>query len=148
MENTPKNTRELLGEILSGDSHKVWASGSTIMKLSQNEECMKEFVPYLDEIRAKTANLQMGGLLAPNDRFVKKVIRILEYYKNQKECSCCLLSQEDNPKDYETIEIKEKVYVRDSNYIDYYVAECKKCNQKYKVYEREYHYTWWDWRRE
>ena len=148
MENTPKNTRALLEEILSGDTHKVWSSSCAIMKLSQNEECMKEIVPYLDEIQAKTTNLQMGGLFVPNDRFVKKVIRILEHYKEKKECSCCLLSQDDNPNNYETIEIKEKVYVKDSNYIDYYVAECKKCNQKYKVYEREYHFTWWEWLQE
>ena len=148
MENNPKNIRALLEEIISGDFHKVRSSSCTIMKLSQNEECMKEIVPYLDEIQVKTANLKMGGLLAPNDRFVKKVIRILEHYKEQKECSCCLLSGEDNPNNYETIEIKEKVYVKDSNYMDYYVAECKKCNQKYKVYEREYHFTWWEWMKE
>lgn len=147
MEDTEKRTREILGGVLSGDPHRVWSSSCAIMKMSQDEEYMNEFVPYLDEIRAKTANLQMGGLLVSNDRFVNKMIRILEHYKVQKECSCCLFGEDDNPSNYKTIEIIEVVYIRDSNYVDYYVVECKKCNQKYRVYEREYHFLWWDWKK-
>ncbi len=147
MENTSKSTNELLAGILSGDPKQVWCSSCTIMKMSQDDEQIKEFVPYLDEIRAKTANLELGGALAPNSRFVKKVIRTLEHYKTNQQCSCCLLDENDNPNFYKTIDIKEKVYFKDSNYTDYYIVECKKCNQKYKVIEREYHYTWWDWQR-
>ncbi len=147
MENAVKSTKELLDEILSGDPKMVWSSSGTIVKLSQDEERMKEFIPYLDEIKAKTANLDMGGLLAPNNRFVNKVIRILEHYKTNQECSCCLFDGNDNPSYYKNIEIKEEVNFKDSNRVDYYVVECKKCNQKYKVYEREHHFLWWDWKR-
>ena len=89
----------------------------------------------------------MGGLLARNDRFVKKVIRILEHYKNEQECSCCLFDGDDNPTDYETIDIKEEVRVKDNNCLDHYVVEFKKCKQKFNVYEREYHFSWWDWQK-
>lgn len=147
MENTVKSTKELLDEILSGDSHKVWSSSCAIMKLSQNEERIKEFVPYLNEIKTKTANLNLGGTIAPNDRFVKKVIKVLEHYRTGGGCSCCLLDGNDDPNNYETIDIQETVNYKDSNWVDFYIVECKKCNQKYKVCEREYHYTWWDWQK-
>lgn len=147
MENTAKSTNELLDDILSGNPQKVWSSSCAIIKLSQDDERIKEFIPYLEEIKAKTANLDMGGLLAPNDRFVKKVIKILEHYKMERECSCCLLDGNDNPAHCKTIDIKEEVYFQDSKRVDYYMVECRKCNQKYKVYERESHFLWWDWQR-
>lgn len=145
LERIMKSTNELLEEILSGDPQMVWSSSCAIMKLSQDDERIKEFLPYLDEIKAKTADLDMGGALVPNDRFVKKVIKILEHYKTDSGCSCCLLDGNDNPNYYQTIDIKEEVKLKDSNWVEYYLVECKKCNQKYKVYEREYHFTWWDW---
>lgn len=145
MESKVKSTNELLEEILSGDPQKVWASSCAIMRLSQDDARIKQFVPYVEEIKAKTKNLEMGGLLASNNRFVKKIIDILEHYKKCTSCSCCLLDGCDNPNNYSTIDIKEVVNIRDSNYVDYYKVECKKCKQKYIVYEREYHFTWWEW---
>jgi len=145
MDNSVKSTNELLDEILSGDPKKVWYSSCAIMKLSQDDERIKEFVPYLNEIKLKTANLELGGALVPNKRFVKKVIKTLEHYRYGQGCSCCLLSEDDDPHDYNTIEIREEVNYEGRTWIDYYVVECKKCKQKYKVSERLYHYTWWDW---
>lgn len=147
MENTVKSTNELLDEILSGNPHKVWSSSCAIMKLSQDDERIKEFIPHLEEIKSKTANLDMGGLLLPNDRFVKKVIKILEHYQKGQECSCCLLDGNDNPTYYKTIDINAEVNFNDSNRVEYYEVKCKKCNQKYKVYEREYHFLWWEWQK-
>lgn len=147
MRDIGKGTNEILNDILSRDSQKVWSSSNTIIKMSQDNKRIKEFIPHLGEIKAKTANLDMGGLFAGNDRFVKKVIRILEHYKNEQECSCCLFDGDDNPTDYETIDIKEEVRVKDNNCLDHYVVECKKCKQKFNVYEREYHFSWWDWQK-
>lgn len=145
MEKETKSTEEFLEEILSGDTHKVWSSSCYIMHMSQNEEKVREFIPYLEEIKRKTENLVMGGGLAPNKRFVDKAIRTIEFYKNGTGCSCCLLGEEDNPNKYETIDVKETVNFKNSTYVDYYFVECKKCKQKYKVKEREYHYFWWEW---
>lgn len=147
MDKTEKSNKELLDDILSGDSYKIWYSSATIMKLSQDEERIKEFVPYLDEIIEKTKNVDLGGSIALNSRFVEKVIKVLEYYKDEKGCSCCLLGEEDDPNNYETIDVMETVCHKNSTWIDYYIVECTKCKQKYKVGEREYHYTWWDWKK-
>jgi len=48
---------------------------------------------------------------------------------------------------FKSIDIKAEVTFKDSNRVEYYEVECKKCNLKYKVYEREYHFLWWEWQR-
>lgn len=146
MKENTRSTNKLLEQILSGNPDEVWSSSCTIIKWSQDYECIKEFVPYLDEIKKKTENIDMGGLLAPRDRFVKKVIKILEHYKNGQGCSCCLLDENDDPTSFETIDIMANPYYKDSKMTEYYEVMCKKCGQKYKVYEREYHFLWWEWR--
>ena len=147
MDNTVRSTNKLLEQILSGDPDEVWVSSCTIQKWSQDKERIKEFIPYLDEIREKTKNLNMGGLLVSKDRYIKKVIKILEHYKNEQECSCCLFDENDKPTSFETVDIITKIYYKDSKIIECYEVKCKKCGQKYKVYEREYHYLWWEWQR-
>lgn len=147
MADTQKSTKELLDEILSGDPHLVRSACGTILKQSQNEELIREFIPYLNEIKTGTANLEMGGGLAPNKRFVKKVIQVLEHYKYNRGCSCQLLGQDDNPEKFDTIDLKETVKYQDKCVHIYYIVECKKCHQKYKVSEELYHYVWWDWKR-
>lgn len=139
-----RDTKEILNDILSGDVHKVWKSSCEIVKLSQDAR-VKELVPYIDEIIDKTKNLQMGGIWAPNKRFVDKAIRVLEFYKTETGCACCLLGEDDNPKELNTINIQEKVKCKNSNYVDYYIVQCVKCNKCFKVIENEYHYRWWEW---
>lgn len=127
----------------------IFISGN-MQKLLLTEEKAKGQEKILWRIQQKVHKnfwMRFYCAIAPNDRFVKKVIKVLEFYKFKQGCSCCLLDRNDNPNNYETIDIKETVHYKDSNWVDYYMAECKKCNQKYKVYEREYHYTWWDWQR-
>lgn len=147
MVDTEKSTKELLGELLSGETRLVRSACSAIIKMSQDEERIREFIPYLTEIKAKTANLEMGGGLAQNKRFVQKVIQVIEYYKSGRGCSCQLFGQDDNPEKYDTIELKEQVKYQDKCIHIYYIVECRKCHQKYKVSEELYHYVWWDWQK-
>lgn len=139
------NKRELLDDILSHNAYRVWLSSGTLAKYSQNEDIMREFIPYLDEIKAETSGLELGGLLGTNKRFVDKVIKILEHYKVGEGCSCCLFAEDDNPQNFETLNIEETVNYNGINKVDYYIVECKKCGKRYKVHEREYHFPWWEW---
>lgn len=138
--------KKLLDDILSHDAHRVWLSSGTLAKYSQNEDIMREFIPYLDEIKAETRGLELGGLIGTNKRFVDKVIRILEHYKVGEGCSCCLFSEDDNPQNFDTLNVEETVNHKDINMVDYYFVKCKKCGKRYKVHEREYHFPWWEWK--
>ena len=35
----------------------------------------------------------------------------------------------------------------DGHYVDFYTCACLHCGARYRVIEREYHYTWWGWSR-
>ncbi|MDF2588507.1 MAG: hypothetical protein K0S41_2348 [Anaerocolumna sp.] len=143
-----KTTMEILQNILSHDTHKVWEASCNIISLGQDNERMKEFIPYLEDIRTNTRGLNMGGLIVPNQRFIDKAIEIIEFYKKDTGCSCCLLGEDSNPSHEEkngNMIIQDIIHIENSNYIDYYIVNCMKCNKKYKVFEREYHYLWWEW---
>ena len=82
--------QEIISEITSRDTHKVWNSSCKIIEIGQDTERITKLIPYLDLIKDKTKGLKMGGGFGPNQRFVDFAIRILEYYKTSTECSCNL----------------------------------------------------------
>ena len=77
--------------------------------------------------------------------FLKKLIT-----KN-KNCSCSLRGQKDDPnraaKEGYFDLLQTIPYEPPSTINDYYILRCKRCGITYKVFEREYHYTWWEWLR-
>ena len=68
-----------------------------------------------------------------------------------KNCPCRLRGQKDNPnraaEDGYFDLIQTVPYDPPSTINDYYILRCKHCGVTYKVFEREYHYTWWEWHR-
>ena len=68
-----------------------------------------------------------------------------------KDCSCCLRGLKDDP--HRTAEggyfdlIQTVPYEPECSINDYYILRCKRCGTLYKVFEREYHYLWWEWHR-
>lgn len=144
-----RSINEIVEDITSHDRHKVWFTSCEIINDGQNHEVILPLVKYLSEIKKKTKGLHMGGLLAPNQRFVDFAIRTIEFHRDSKECPCVLYSNYElfNPsKEAEkgNIKIIETIMLNE-NYPDYYLVECKKCGRKMKVSEREYHFTWWQW---
>ena len=120
-------------------------------------------VEYLPQIKEKTIGLNMGGAFAPNQRYIDFAIKTIEFHKENKECSCALFVEKYkltndvvsreiqyecfNPQkevEKENVEIVEKIVIPEK-WITDYVVKCLKCGQKFKVEEREYHYTWWNW---
>ena len=88
------NTQEILDKITSRDTHKVWESSCEIISESQNFEEIFPLIDFLSIIREKTKNLDMGGALAPNQRFVDYAIIIIEFHKKKSACSCRLYLEE------------------------------------------------------
>lgn len=143
-------TAEIIENITSRDTHKVWLSACEIISLGQNREKIPPLIEHLPEIIEKTKGLEMGGLFAPNQRFVDFAIRTIEFHRDRQNCPCELFTGHgvDPHREVEkgNIEIIETVHEQGS-LVDYYLANCLKCLQKFKIIEWEYHYTWWGWER-
>jgi hypothetical protein len=144
-----RNPEQIIYDITSKDIHKVWLASCEIINNGQDHDGIAPLIKYLPEIKEKTKDLDLGGLIAPNRRFVDFAIKTIEFHKDSKECTCTLYKDYEmfNPKKeagkgniiiYETVLINE-------DYPDYYIAECLKCGRKIKIFEREYHFTWWEW---
>lgn len=149
MRETNRNITEVIQDMLSGDITKIRYASCEICSLSQNHEKIMELIPYQAQMMKATKNINLGGLLAPNNRFLKKAFEIMDFYKqNQYCCPCCILGEDDNPlyliaQGYFTL--IDTVYVKDRQYIDYYIIDCNRCQNRYQVEMREYHYIWWNW---
>lgn len=141
-------TAEIIENIVSRDTHKVWLAACKIIWLGQQKEKILPLIEYLPEIIEQTKGLEMGGMFAPNQRFVDFAIRTIEFHRDSQLCPCTLYSEHgvDPHKEVEkeNIEILETVYTQEP-WVDFYLAECRKCSQKFKIIERESHYTWWEW---
>lgn len=148
MKETTKPAHEIIQDMLSFDAKKVWGASCAICSLSQNHERIVQILPYEEKIKLATKGINLGGSLAPNHRFLKKVFEILAFHKANKGCPCCLLDEDFNPKhvlEDGYVILVDTIYIQDSRYIDYYVVKCRNCGTMYQVEEREYHYPWWNW---
>lgn len=156
-------TQEIIENITSRDTHKVWESACEIINFGQDYYAIAPLLDYLPIIRNSTEDLDMGGAFAPNQRFIDFAIATIEFHKNTEQCPCALFTKKFkltnnlvkreiqyegfNPnKEAEkgNVEILDTVYI-DNNWIDYYVVKCVKCTAYYKVEEREGHYMFWNW---
>lgn len=158
-------TDEIIENITSRDTHKVWKSACEIINNSQDFEKIKPIISYFQFIKENTSDLKMGGTFAPNQRFIDFAITILEFHKDRKECSCSLYTKKfkltndivDREIRYEMFNPNnevEKGNIKilsveriEEKWIDYYNVQCLKCKTQYKVDEREGHYKFWNWRK-
>jgi len=141
-------TEQILADITSRDTHKVWSSACEIISLSQDPHKILPLIKHLEEIKEKTKALNMGGAFAPNQRFIDYAIRILEFHRDSSACTCNLYTgydRSDPNKEAQAGHIEILNTTSEGNY--FYNVICKKCGQKFKVEEGEYHYTWWDWKK-
>ncbi len=154
---------EVIDYFTSRDEHKIRVSACEIIYSGQNHEKIKHLIEFLPLIFEKTKDLNLGGGFATNQRFVDFAIKTIEYHKIEKECYCGLyvekyFSSNDvvkrelqyecfdprNEQEKGNIEINKTIRM-EYGWIDYYEVKCKKCNKKYKVEERDGHYTFWNW---
>ena len=141
----------LYEEITSRDSVKVWSSSGAIIKLRDTRE-LDLLASNLEEIRRKTDNLQLGGMVFPNAAHLAMAIRKLEYYRAGSGCLCALYPEYlfYNPEEEAeagNVVIERTTYIKEI-WIDVYFCVCTACGQRYRVEEGDYHYIWWQWRAE
>jgi len=146
---------DVISDLLSRDTHKVWIASNEIIKRSQDYGFIKPFIKKLRVIEKKTKNLDMGGAIAPNKRFVDKTIQIIKFYKKQLGCPCELYHTNETSFVYDGFDPRkenEKSNIRilteiKGDWMFDYTVECLKCGQHYEVMERNGHNTWWKWKK-
>lgn len=142
------NTDEIIKKMTSRDTDQVWSAANEIISLGQDRDRILPLIPFLPSIIEKTKGLEMGGLYAPNSRFIDQAIRTLEFHRDSKECSCRLYEMNGLSPEREVsrgnIKILETVKTAEG-YVDFYKVECNLCQRHFKVIERESHYMWWGW---
>lgn len=138
----------ILEDLISRDATRVWTACGTIRHLRAGPE-LSELVSELDLIKRSTRNLKLGGMLRPNSTHLAFAIRKLEFVRDAEGCFCLLYTFDDmfDPERERTagyVEI-ESVVKSEDGFIDYYLCNCMVCGARFRVVEREYHYTWWKW---
>jgi len=150
------NIEKVINDITSKESQQIREAGAEIIRNSQNEEVIKSLIPYLNKIKRETNGLELGGAFATNNRFYKFPIEIIEFHKNLKsfgskneKCTCELYLSKTyegfNPEkeaENQTIQLNIKIK---GNWTQDYEMQCLKCQKKYHVSERHYHFIWWKW---
>ena len=152
MRETKHTTKELVADMLSGDSRRPWHASCAICSLSQNHSRVMEFARYKHKIEFATKHILSGWPYSTERRRLLKIFEIIDFHQKNKGCPCCMLGQEDNPHHvvedgyFDLLQTAPHFPVCSVNN-DYYILRCRRCGVTYKVFEREYHYTWWDWHR-
>ena len=144
-------TEEIIEKILSRDTHKVWEASIKIISLGQLRDNILPLIPHLQTIVEKTKGLDMGGAFAPNQRFIDYAIKTIEFHRDHNECACNLYLGPDSVTPDPNREVRSgHVNILDTtfmegNWVDFYKVQCVRCEQLYKVIEREGHFKWWGW---
>ena len=152
MHETQRTTKELIADMLSSDRHKLWHASCEIRSLSQNHDRMLEIVRYKYRLKFATRRILSGWPPnTPQRLCLLKIFGSIDFHRKNKGCPCCLLGRTDHP--HHVIEdgyfdlLQTVPYTPECSITDYYILRCKRCGVTYKVFEREYHYLWWEWHR-
>ncbi|MBL3657441.1 hypothetical protein [Fulvivirga sediminis] len=143
-------TSQIIADLTSQEAEGVRRGGWFVITNSQNERIIKPLIPYLPVIASKAQGLKLGGGFAPNSRFGEYAIKVIEHYSKNNGCSCSLfptIGLDLNPeKEYNNIAVLKTVKIEDK-WIDYYLVNCNKCGQLFKVFERMGHWVFYEWKR-
>ena len=147
------DVESIISDITSGDVGRIRIGTYEIISVSQEKEKILLFERFRQLIADSTANVPMGGAFAPNKRFVDYALKIIDFHCSSTRCPCCLYSdfgyydtdpRQEEEKQNITIKGIKKI---ENIWIDYYFCTCSRCGEKFKAFERDAHYTSWEWKR-
>ena len=61
---------KVIEELKSKDSHKIWKASNEIIRYSQSYKDIEPLIGHLSAIKEGTKDVELGGGLAPNNRFL------------------------------------------------------------------------------
>ena len=137
------NVQALIDNFLSEEPSRILdASHKVINSVVSNRPLIEALVPYLDEIISTTSNLNYGGAILSNDRFVSKAIDIIKTSQTD-ECLCefafeyfgCSAERLAKSNGFLLVEPSKS-----EGFVSTGVIQCPVCKNKYAVIEE---YTGW-----
>lgn len=134
----------LLEDFTSRDPTRIWSASSSLVHLRDPRE-LDQLAEGIAEIRRTTAGVALGGALFPNAERLRFALRKLEYHRDRVGC-LCRLYPEHLMYDPRKEAAAGNVHLEDTTDLDAYHGVCTVCATRYRVEEREYHYTWWGWK--
>jgi hypothetical protein len=142
--------QNLLEDLTSGDPTRIWSGAGAVLR-SWDLAQLGDLAAHLAEIREATTGIPLGGALHPNSAHLNDALARLEHVRDQRGCLCALYpsSQFNNPgqeAERGHVQVLE-TRLADGHYVYFYTCACLHCGARYRVIEREYHYTWWGWSR-
>ncbi len=135
---------QILADLTSRDVSKVRLAACEIISFGHDRDKVLPFATHVPEILEKTRGLKMGGIFAPNQRFVDHAVEIIKFHSEKEACPCALYV-DYSYECYDPNREAEKHLISLQQKDDFYLCECLKCGRSFKVFEREGHYTWWEW---
>lgn len=100
--------------------------------------------------RGDPAHDHEGGALFSNAERLRFVLRKLEHHRDRVGCLCRLYPEHlmhDPRKDAAAGNVRiENTTYQDGKWVDAYLCVRTICGARYRVEERESHYTWWGWK--
>lgn len=132
------------------DPDRVLSASWDIVNLRDKKQ-LKILCENLEEIKFKTSGIELGGSIAPNQRVLDQAIAKLKQLMISDVCFCVFYPRGENfnPRmeaERGYVEIKEEKRNK-SGWIEFTECFCSECGTRYKVYEKEYHFTYWEWRK-
>lgn len=138
----------IVDDMISKDVQRIRDASCRIIYAGQNRDTLKPLIPFIEQMRASTTDLYMGGMFAPNERFPEYAIKTLEFHRDSNECTCTLYAgrydgfDPDEESKANNIEIVSR---SDDRYS--LVVRCKKCHELYDVDVRWGHFIFHEWTR-
>ena len=137
----------LLDDLLSRDATRIWSAASAIRRLRDTEQ-LARLAAKLDEIRAATQGVELGGALRPNSSHLEFALKKLEFTRDARGCLCALYEMDgmyDPEQERTDGHVRIVGTVNGERWVDHYECECTQCAQRFRVEPRASHYTWWQW---
>lgn len=140
----------ILEDITSMDPTRILSASWDIINLRDKKQ-LKILSENVEEIKAKTDGIELGGSHAPNQRALNQAIAKLRQLMISDVCFCDFYQQGENfnPRSEAErghVEIKEEKRNK-SGWIEFIECFCSECGTRYKVYEKDYHFSYWEWRK-
>lgn len=138
---------DLLADLLSHDTHRVWSAACAINVL-RDPQALAALAEHLPDIEQATEDLDLGGALFPNSERLRQAVYTLRAQRDGL-CRCWLYPQ------FLTYDPRQEEKTGDAAVLSSdppdwhmdYRCRCNHCGAEYKVEQREGHLTWWKWHR-
>ncbi|CUI09136.1 hypothetical protein BN2497_13049 [Janthinobacterium sp. CG23_2] len=139
---------KLLDDMLSRDPMRVWSASGALIHL-WDRTVLDMFAARLGDMQRATKDVALGGAVFPNAVHLNFAFRRLAFHRDTRQCLCALYpaylmynpqrEQKAGNVSIHTVSPAEGGWGEDIG------CTCCRCGTRFKVEERESHYTWWGW---